>query len=351
MLKYFTIADLKSWLYQNKVNGLSSEIISKSRGLALVNHPDSNDDDIALSVIYDENELAGYTAIFKEKFVKPVPGKIYAWGTTLYVIPKYRGRHLGNRLMIHIKEACDYRYLGLDSSEISIKIDSKQGSRITFYDKYIFVLKQHVIFQNFKSIFSLVNVWKKKTILFILRRKILLNIKNEKYEVEYVSYIDNEIYSFIVKNSINDLFLRKQSVLNWIIQHHFINPAPLYNRIQNDYKFSTYAKRFEIYPVKVLFEKHLIGFFILKFNDDDLSLMYLYYQLENELQVFHCLIEHIIELNPSKFTTFHKKLQEFIIKKGLYIRYYTDNVAFTFPQDFKVDNGMMLQGGDGDMLV
>ena len=44
--RYYTAKDLRDWLFQSIDNGLSEQIISKVRALALLHHPDVKDDSI-----------------------------------------------------------------------------------------------------------------------------------------------------------------------------------------------------------------------------------------------------------------------------------------------------------------
>ena len=350
-LRYFTISEIKSWLFLNEQNGLSSEIISKTRAYALTQNPEATDDDIALSVAWQGEELAGYTAIFYERFERPDFKMPYAWGTTLYVYPKFRGNNLGYRLMLHIKEACKYRYLGLESSDTSIKIDSKQGSGIYYFNRYAFSFYRHLKVNNIKSVFIHANGWRKNIIFWIGRKKILNNIKKEKYSFEYINFVDNELYSFIREHCSNDLFLRKQSVINWIIQHHFVIQTPLTDRIQNNYQFSSIARQFEMYPVKVFIDNCLVGFYILKLNDGVLTMMYLYYLSEYQSQVFLSVAEHILKLKPKVFRTFNENLKTFLHKKSFYSWFCVEKVSLTTPEGFQLNANLEIQGGDGDMLV
>ena len=80
--RYYTAKDLRDWLFQSIDNGLSEQIISKVRALALLHHPDVKDDSILVAVAFVNGEVAAYTAAFPENLVRPALSG-FSFGTTL----------------------------------------------------------------------------------------------------------------------------------------------------------------------------------------------------------------------------------------------------------------------------
>ena len=105
--RYYTAKDLRDWLFQSIDNGLSEQIISKVRALALLHHPDVKDESILVAVAFVNGEVAAYTAAFPENPVRPALVG-FSFGTTLYTYPQYDGRALGYCVSMYMKEAYDY---------------------------------------------------------------------------------------------------------------------------------------------------------------------------------------------------------------------------------------------------
>lgn len=349
--KYYSAKDIKEWLYHNISNGLCEMIISKVRAYSLVNHPHVTDDTVILSVIFIDGKVAGYTGIFPEINEKPQLDKTYYWGTTLFVVPEYEGRALGYLVMMHIKEACNYRYLSLESSHESVYIDKKQGSLVRYYDRYKFRYRRRIRITNARSFISATFETKRKVVQFIHRRKVKREISKQAYSLEYINYIDDSLYDFIKSHSNYDLFLRTQGTFNWLLRYPFIVSTPLIKRTKSDYAFASKQKMCQNLAVKVLNDKILIGFYIIQMRESNLSMLYLYYDEKFSDLVFYSIIEHLIYLRIKDFRTFNAQVNKFLHDKKLHLWKTVEKISFTYPGDFPVDTKLQIQGADGDMLI
>ena len=349
--KYFTAIEIKDWLYHNSMNGLSEKIIAKVRALSLIHHPDVTDNTVILSVVFVNNKVAGYTGMFPEKMDKPKLDKIHYWGTTLYVDPEFIGRGLGYCLMMHLKEACDYMCLGLDSAPESTYIDSKQGSIIEYYDRYLFRFRRNIHIRNYRTLLNQILEIKRKTVKYIRLGIIQRRIKNEKYSLEYINFIDDELYGFIKFHSSNDLFLRTQETLNWLLRYPFIVSTPLSHRTHIEYAFTSTRRSCQNFAVKVLYEGKLIGFYIIQRREPDLSVLYLYFDEDYQDKVFYSIVEHLIKFKTKDLRTFNRYLKKFLNNNRFYLWKTIEKVSFTFPSSFPIDLNLQIQGADGDMLI
>ena len=347
--KYYSAHDIESWLLHGVDNGLSEKIISKPRALALINHPDVNADSTLLSVIFVNGEVAAYNAVFPEKLQKPDLTD-YVFGTTLYAYPKFLGRGLGYATMMHIKEAYDYKYFGLESSKESVFIDERLGSKVIYYDRYKFTLKRTVSIRNFRTLLSCmyeqVRLYRQNINIKRLKKKSQMT----QYQLEYVNYIDDATYQFIVEHSSKDFFLRSQSVLNWILKYNLLISAPLLNKVQMR-PFGAYYKFFHIYAVKVLNENNLVGFYMLREREGEFLLLYLYAEEQFKENVNISIIEHLLELEATSFRTFNDTLTQQLKQYAIALRVDVEKVSFTMPKDFVIDTTLCVQGGDGDMIT
>ena len=63
MIVVYTIKDLREWLIENKENGLSDKVISKTRAWAFVNNPCTSPTTPAIAVLFENDEMKGYAAV------------------------------------------------------------------------------------------------------------------------------------------------------------------------------------------------------------------------------------------------------------------------------------------------
>ena len=342
--KLYTISDLTNWLLHNVDNGLSEIIISKKRAFALINNPHANVNDVVLSVVFDSNRVIGYTAVFPEKFIKPVLMERYYWGTTQWLEPEYRGKGISAKMMLNIKVAVNNRYLGLDSSVASTKLDKKQGSVITYYPRYFILIKANT--PNIKGKL-------KEHYVRIVNKNVIKKLETYQYINEYVCHIDDMIYDFISKNSKNDIFLRSQEILNWQLQYPFLQCVGFDAHLKHEEcQFGTNVHSSSVVAIKVIKDYRMIGFYILNVVDGNCIVRYLYYLPEFKNEVFASVLEKSFSTCPTKISTVNKVFYEFMIAlgiKSMNSNSYSENISLTTPSDFIVDENMNIQGGDGDL--
>lgn len=345
--RLYTISDLKDWLFHNVSNGLSDAVISRSRALAFVTNPHARLDDAALAVVFNEkDEPVGYTGAYAEEWVRPTAMERFFWGSTQWMDVQYRGKGVAAKMMRQIKDAVDDRYIALESSEASCRLDEKQGSMISYYPRYFVVLEQDT-----KSIKAFV----KNGLTQLSKRKALKNLTGYNYINRYVSWIDDETYSFIAEHSGSDLFLRKQDFLNWQMRY------PLAIPIGNDRKvvdekceFGGYVRRLHTRMVQVYSDGKLCGFYVLRVVNSVCSTWYLYYDSSLREIVFASAATLLLQMKDvAKFQTFNKDMYDFLIRIGVrseFSKTYFDKVSLTVPSGFEVDESLHIQGGDGDMM-
>jgi hypothetical protein len=345
--RLFSVKDIEQWLIHNAKNGLSDKVISRSRALAFIRNPHAQQNDAALVVVYNEqNEAVGYTGAYAEEWSRPIVEGRYFWGSTQWMEPQYRGKGVSGKMMRMIKDAVEDKYVALDSSPASCRLDEKQGSIISYYPRYFFVLNGND--KSFKS--KVKNVQSKLSI-----KKALQGLLDFDYTNRYVSLIDDETYAFIVEHGKKDLFLRKQDYLNWQMRYPFVVPNGGDNKMDADKcEFGECVKRLRTDMVQVFSGGKMCGFYVLRNVDAVCSTWYLYYDEAAREQVFASVAAKVLQLNDvSKFHTFNKDLYDFIKRMGVKSQFSKNNVeqiSLTVPSGFEVDASLHIQGGDGDII-
>lgn len=345
--RLFSIKDIEQWLIHNVENGLSEKVISRSRALAFIRNPHASRDDAALVVVFDErDEAVGYTGAYAEEWCRPDVIGRYFWGSTQWMEPQYRGKGVSGKMMRVIKDAVTDKYVALDSSPASCRLDEKQGSQISYYPRYFIMLHG-----NGKSFKSKV----KNTQSTHSKNKALRGLMNYDYKNRYVSVIDDETYAFIVEHSKKDLFLRKQDYLNWQMRYPFVVPTDGDKKLEDEScKFGERVDRLQTDMVQVYVGGMLCGFYVLRIVDCVCSPWYLYYDESAREHVFASVAAKVLQSRDVlKFQTFNKDLYGFMLQMGLksqFSKQYVEHISLTVPSGFEVDPSLRIQGGDGDMI-
>lgn len=344
----YTAADVKAWLYEGAKNGLSEQVISKVRANAILHNPYLKDEMVIVVSATDGNRVVGFTAMFPEHLVRPdlwltVP-------TTLYAHPDYAGEFIGYYVSKVLHDTADGRLvIGTDLAKETILIDKLLGLRVDYITQY--VINQTSI-KSFPWLPKVANRLYRKSKAKKMKQKTLQFIKKYEYALEYISFIDDETYTFIKMHSEHDLFLRSQNTLNWILQYGFRTEAPLANRFCSANYFNSGMATYRLYGVKVMCNNQLVGFYMLRNSSDGLSVKYLYYLPEYQARVYASITEHLMEFENYLFTTNHKSLAEYISQScGMYSNVTTRKFAYSHPTDLVYTENLQLQGGDGDMFI
>ncbi len=343
----YTVSDLEAWLFHHAENGLSDAVIARPRALAFVRNPHALPDDVALVVVFNErNEPVGYTGAYAEQWVRPALQDRYFWGSTQWMDPEYRGKGISWNMMRQIKDAVADRYISLDSTPASCRLDEKQGSIISYYPRYFLVLRG-----NGRSVKSKV----KNCLSHLSMKKAMRNLAGYGCTNRYVALIDDETYSFIVEHSEKDLFTRKQDYLNWQVRYPFVTPTGGDKTLDVERcEFGGYVKKLQTIMVQVLVDGRMCGFYVLRMVDAVCSTWYLYYDEVLREQVFASVALNVLGMDDvRKFQTFNKDLYDFMQRMGVksqFSKTCVDNISLTVPSGFEVDSNLRIQGGDGDMM-
>lgn len=354
-LELFTVKDVRKWLSSSvEERGLTSELIAPQRAFAIVNNPYVTDDLNIISALFVNDEIGAYTYLFPDKVTfypntEKEETKLIYWNTTLYCNPKYEGRGYAYIVIGQFCELYGENYFDLDAAPASIENLKFAGLKVNFIDQYVLSNKS-IKGNNIRSR------------LARLKEKITLSLKSKKgklqqiisgsdYQLEYVNFIDDQLYEFIKSNSKGDLFLRSQECLNWILNYNFMQSCPIYKRVLDKCHFSSNRFSFNLYGVKVFKDDKLIGFYIIIDSQEVLSLIYYYYNREFINEVYNSVAEHILYFNRPRFFTSDFSLHKYLISFNLYSKHIVYNKSFAYPRNFNYNKASNIHLGDGDNIT
>ena len=337
-LKIYTVADLRDWLENNHpAEGLSERVIAPTRAWAIIHNPYVKDEDAIVAAIFEDGELAAYTASFPDM----LDGKRVWWASTLYCYPKFTGKGYGLIVVGSLMEAHeqDFTYDRWAASE-TIEIFNHLGYQTTYTKRYHLSDKKidtstikGKMADCVQELNKCLHPWPKAS--------------KTNYTVKYVEHIDDEAYAFMKAHKKSDLWLREQDMLKWLIRYPFFKVG----KQGNACIFGDESRLYEYKIAKVYGDEQLQGVYVLRLHDEELSIVYLYYAEEKRDVIFESIIDQIIAIQPKSFITENHYLFERVRECLYFPKNEEENVSLSLPANQQDLANFTLQLGDGDSFA
>ena len=341
-IKLYTVKDLREWLEHNHpAEGLSEQVIAPTRAWAIIHNPYVKDDDAIVVAIFEDGQLAAYTASFPDM----LDDKRIWWASTLYCYPQFAGRGYGMIVVGSLVEAHepDLTYDRWGASE-TVEIFNHFGHQTIYTPRY------HLSFKKIDT-----SSLKGKLASYAQEIKRCMHPwpkpSKTNYTLRYASYIDGEAYAFMQAHQGNDLWLREQDVLNWILRYPFRQESAILHRTEKDLYFTSYGNSFAYLVVKVYTDNRLIGVYVLRRNGDTIAIVYIYWEAEYRDIVFDSMIDHLVTMRPNELILDDKELCAYVRVKVYFPKYREEQASFSVPADMTLPAQYTLQLGDGDSFI
>ena len=341
-IKLYTVVQIREWLMNNKpAEGLSEQVIAPTRAWAIIHNPYVKDNDAIVAAIFEDGELAAYTASFPDK----LDGQRVWWASTLYCYPQFAGRGYGMIVVGALMEAhgTELTYDRWGASE-TVEIFNHFGYN-TIYTHRCHMSNKKIDSSSLKGkIASCIQELKKCFYTWPEQSK-------ADYTLRYTSYVDGEAYAFMQQNRGSDLWLREQDMLNWILRYPIRQGCTIPTRVEKDLYFTSNTDTYSYQVIKVYIDNKLIGVYILRQNGDTLAIVYVYWKSEHKDIAFASIVDHIIAIRPNKLTLDDKELYMYVHKHVYYPKMHEEKVSFSIPADMTPLKNYSLQFGDGDSFI
>ena len=350
-LKLYTVKDLRAWIENgDSGEGLSEQIITKTRAFSIINNPFVTDDMPVVSSLWASGEVAAYVAAFPERLQRP--DCMTHWFHSLYVAPKFEGKGYGLIVLGSLMEQYgDDPVFDLDAVDTSVEILSYLGLKSTTFTRYDFRNKMIYRGSIKGELAYCYNQWQRFWQSGKSLRNLRKSIEESIYSLQYECFVDQEAYDFMVSHSAGDAFLRKREMLNWVLSHPFVHEAPLKNRVHEEHLFSSSKVWQRYYVVKVYVQSELVGVYILCDSTTMLTLSYLYYNADYQEEVLLSIGEHILKIGNLRFSTSNTLAADFVANNGMYAMSKKTATSFCYDNRFEELANLSIQGGDGDMVL
>lgn len=341
--------DVRAWIEDGVLNGMSESIISLTRANALFHCPYVKDDDVLVVSAMDGEKVVGYTAIFPEHLERP--DMWIATGTTLWVNPDYADDFVGYNLVQRLWQSYpNCAVIGSDVAKPAALIDKLLGAKICKYDRSAFVFNRKIQVLSLRNIGSLLLEPFRKHRQQKAIKRVLATIPND-IRVIARDVIDAEAYAFIKSHSGHDTFLRSREMLNWILRYPFSAENPLQHRTLKHNEFSDQVASSRNHLLQIYVADQLIGVVMLGVRGNKLEVKMLYTDDAHREIVYALIVEAMVQGKHEQLWSIYPQLNEYIASKQVALRDNKQQFLFTYPKSLKSFEPMVLQAIDGDMFA
>jgi len=367
--------------------------ISLHRAKSHFHNPRADKNDIIMIIAFKNNEIVGYMGIlpdflFIESLTKHRDSSLrgtkqsiqtltdsftnnsniieklkFGWFSCFWVDETMRGEGLGTQLVEKALSEWSGNILITEFAPLSKKLYLKTNSfnnstflnGIRLYNRFDL---QHIlppkkrIFHKIKSLLSITD----NVLNFVFDiRFLFINKNSSSLKLERISKFDSEIENFINSNNNTQLFKRETVDFNWIIKYPWIIQSDKIDSLNKRYYFSAVAKSFENFCCKLRNKNNeVVAFLFFTKRENTLKLPYCIYKSKYLHEIILVILQQIIELKISTFTTYNNEISDQLLKqktnslfKKKMIREYliSNNLKEYFDS-----NNFVIQDGDGDCV-
>lgn len=351
MIEYhqYTAKDVRDWIENGANNGLSENIISRTRANALAHCPCVKDEDVLVVSAKDGEKVVGFTAIFPEKLERP--NRWIATGTTLWVNPDYADEFVGYNLVQRLWGSYPkYVVIGSEVSPAAAVIDKLLGAAILKYERKAFVFRRSIEVHSLRNFVSLLLEPFRKCRQSKAIKQVLVTIPNN-IRVRACEAIDVETYAFIQAHSSNDTFLRSREMLNWILRYPFSVENPMIDRAEKSMQFSDQIAKFHNSFLQIFADDALVGVVLLAERNSTMHVKMLYTDDAHQETVYAIIVETMLKNGAEQLYSLYPQLNAYLESHHVALRANKAELLFTYPKTLKSLAPFVLQGVDGDMFA
>jgi GNAT superfamily N-acetyltransferase len=337
---------------------------TKHRMMAHFTNPNCGDDDTVLLLAYMDEELVGYMGVYVDKIILKGQEQKIGWLSTWWVHPKTKGTGIG-------KEILNTMY-ALKEGKIGISAFTESAKRV--YDKsgYFVTLKtiegvKAVMRLDSRTLLPLVypKLAPLKSLLcladaianaFISLKLVIkeagLRKKLRGVKIEYMNIIDDEVRQLIGKYSTGHISNKTPEFFQWLKAYHWVQEAPLFELTEKDlYEFSMCDPSYNIYLLKVMFEKNCAGFMVLQKRNKTIRLLFAYYDRgKHAEQMANLLMLQGVRQKVNEIISYDDAINAEMKKSGLFVYTRHKVTESIISKAFQVTDfsDVVVNLGDGD---
>lgn len=361
-----TIAALGDFITSSTFQKSAVLPITSHRAMSHIQNPRAKDDDIALIIAMEDDEIKGYIGLLPDELHHQGEVHRVAWLSCWWV--QEGTGNLGIQLFLKACQAWKRRMVITDFTPHIKTIIEKM--RLFYFAPTAYGIRGFMRFNTaevlppkkpiFKTIRPLLKIGDTVANLLNFGRLKLWKARQDKanYTIKQIERIDKATDLFIKKHQEKELIKRSAKELNWVLKNPWVleEHATISTNIQaeaNRYYFSTLSPTFQYYPLQIFQNHQLIGFLFLMNRDGHFKLPYVYFETTHLKTIISALFDFLYQKKAITFTVYHTDIKVFIENNPSPFFY-----KRLIPKDFAIGKKLgkeilqdgILQDGDGDYV-
>lgn len=331
LLRKVSIVGLEAFVKGEEYGGFTYKPISEIRAKSYLANPHAQANDVVLYLLVKDNDLIAFRSVFPGYL--PDENIRFAWLSGIWVHPEHRregySTHLlnealndwsGHLLSTNFAPAAHHLF---EKSMHFKKVYQQEGARFYGGPKLSELLGHR--FKKLAFLLPLADV--AMSVLASLKRQFYCPKQQAEFQLIETEFPDDACYQLAEQRKGSLVFGRGREELEWIFEHPWISKTD--NRWLQVYPFSSYAKEFQYFTLKILDGNELKGFMVCLLRDGHLKTVFNHLNeslyeaaadyvkqlaLVRQVQTLTVFDQHLVKAlkaGRSPFV-FHKKMSQYI---------------------------------------
>nr|WP_315035307.1 GNAT family N-acetyltransferase [uncultured Chryseobacterium sp.] len=354
-LKTFNRKELEDFISSGDFLQYDFLPITRQRALSQIRNPKIYDDQTLLILAFDNEKLIGYVGCFPDYFLIDGRKIRYIWLSTLYADPEFRKKRPAKALLKKVFEEYEGKVVITEFTREAEALYNivgtfeyifpKEGKRYYFRtDATEIIPEKKPKMKQLKPLFQVLDVVANS---FISLKNLL--IKKPDFHYEVLNRIDDESAGFINNFPCH----RTAQEINTFID----NPWVLEGEKDKKYFFSSYAKTFKYFWIKIFDENNKLSTcLLLQLRDGYLKIPYIFTQTDQDRIIL--FLNYFIAKNKVKaLTCYQTELNEAIKNAKSFPKIHERDFKREYLfhkqllKDLPDDFDPHFQDGDGDCMM
>ena len=331
LLKKVSIAGLEEFVKGEEYGAFTYKPISEVRAKSYLANPHAQADDVVLYLLVKDNDLIAFRSVFPGYL--PDDNIRFAWLSGTWVHPEYRREGYSMQLLNEAFKDWNCHLLSTNFAPAAHQLFEKsahfkmayqqEGARFYGFAKLSELLEDR--FKKFAFILPLAD--RAMFVLASLKKQIYRPKQQVNFQLIETEFPDDACYQLAEQLKRGLVFGRGREELEWIFEYPWISKTD--NRWLYVYPFSSYAKEFQYFTLKILDGAELKGFVVCLLRDGHLKTVFNHLDeagyavvadylkqlaLVRQVQTLTVFDQHLVKAlkaGRSPFV-FHKKMSQYI---------------------------------------
>ncbi len=298
--------------------------ISRHRALSQAQNPRALPDDLVLLLAHREGVLLGYLGVLPDEATVDGRPIRFGWLSCLWVDPEQRGAGIAKRLLGEVCRHWGGRLVATEFTRPAQKLYEASGH---FFGPQVLTGTRAYIRPNLAGLLAPRHRFFSRTLWFwkcldhalALPNRLRLALASRRCApaFEYPQRLDEETLSFVRARQSGEWAARSGRDLEWITGSPWLLPAPGPDDMARRYFFSSVARDFRFFSIKVLGpDRKMAGYLLLSLRDGHLRVPYAYFDEDQAAHVAEVLAWHCVRLPVTHLTVFRPELRQLIGRMG-----------------------------------